>query len=334
MDGQGPGQPSATDAASQPGPPRRPALAGIWFVALGAALWGTDALFRLPLTVDVASTTIVLAEHLVLVAVTLPWLMPALRKLRGLRMRDWREWGALLFIGAGASAAATALFTLAFQYGGPITPVALQKLQPLLVALAAALLLGERLRPRYAGFLIVALISTWLLAFADPFGVTISGLSAALLAIGAAALWGGGTVAGRYLSGRFTPNDLTALRFAIGLPTAFAFVVGTGSDLLPPAAAWPTVIGLSLVPGLIALALYYRGLRTTPAARATLAELAFPITAAVVGVAILGESQTWTQWLGLVLLMVTVVAFARHEERSRRPAVVPGTVHAPAQAGT
>ncbi|AYY15197.1 DMT family transporter [Actinobacteria bacterium YIM 96077] len=308
---------------------RRPRFAGIWLVALGSALWGTDALFRLPLTVDVASSTIVVGEHLVLVAITLPWLLPALRKVRGLRLR---EWWALLFIGAGASAAATMLFTMAFRYGGPITPVALQKLQPILVALAAALLLGERLRPRYGGFLVIALISTWLLAFADPLGVTISGAAAALLAVGAAALWGGGTVAGRYLSGRFTPNDLTALRFAIGLPTSLLFVLGTGNDVVPPVQAWPTVIGLSLVPGLVALSLYYRGLRSTPAARATLAELAFPITAAVVGVVILGETQTWTQWLGLLVLMVTVVGFAQHEERSRRPAVEPGTVRAPVNA--
>jgi drug/metabolite transporter (DMT)-like permease len=168
---------SATSATST-----RPLFAGIWFVAFGSALWGTDALFRLPLTVDVASTTIVFAEHLVLVAVTLPWLLPAARKLRGLRLR---EWCALLFIGAGASAAATAFFTMAFQHGGPITPVALQKLQPILVALAAALLLGERLRPRYGVFLLIALFSAWLLAFSDPLGVTISGLTAALLAIGA-----------------------------------------------------------------------------------------------------------------------------------------------------
>ena len=35
--------------------------------------------------------------------------------------------------------------------------------------------------------------------------------------------------------------------------------------------------------GLIAVSLYYYGLRTTPAVAATLAELAFPVTAALVG---------------------------------------------------
>lgn len=291
---------------------------GIWLVALGAALWGSDALFRLPLTEAVATPTIVFAEHVVLVVVTLPWLVPALRRLRGLSRS---QWAALIFIGSGASAVATTLFTLAFQYGGPITPVALQKVQPIMAATAAALLLGERLRPRYGAFIGIAMISAWLLAFEDPTAVTISGVTAAALALGAAALWGGGTVAGRYLGDALAPRDLTALRFAIGLPASFVIVGLTGDDLLPQANAWPTVIGLALVPGLIAVTVYYRGLRTTPAARATIAELAFPVTAALVGVVVLDDAQSWTQWLGLALLMATVVGFAQHERRAGKPAV-------------
>lgn len=298
---------------------------GIWLVILGAGMWGTDALFRLPLTDDVSSTTIVFAEHLFLVGVTLPWLIPALRKLKHLRPQEWL---ALLFIGVGASAVATTLFTMAFQHGGAITPVVLQKFQPILAAGAAALLLGERLRPKYGAFLAIAIVSAWLLAFSEPTSVTVSGVTAGVLAISAAALWGSGTVAGRYVSRSLAPNDVTALRFAIGLPAAFVMVLLTGNDVMPPAGAWPAVVGLSLVPGLLALSLYYRGLRTTPAARATVGELAFPITAAVMGVTVLDDSMTWSQWLGLGLLLVTVVAFAQHERRSGRPSVEASVVGA------
>ena len=47
------------------------------------------------------------------------------------------------------------------------------------------------------------------------------------------------------------------------------------------------MIGIALIPGLLAMWLYYVGLRRTAASRATLAELAYPCTAAVVGVALL-----------------------------------------------
>jgi drug/metabolite transporter, DME family len=294
-----------------------------WLVALAAALWGTDALFRLPLVTELSAATIVLAEHVILVLVTLPWLPRAIRA--ATRVCRPVDWWALIFIGAGASATATVLFTMAFRFGGPITPVALQKMQPLLAAAAACLFLGERLRPKYGLFLIVAIASAWLLSFPNPFDVTVAGLSAALLALGAAALWAGGTVAGRQVSLRLDFTSITVLRFAIGLPAALVVAVATGAALFPSASDVLGLVGLALVPGLIALLLYYRGLQSTPAARATIAELAFPITAAVVGVTILERPLTWSQWTGFILLLITVLAFARHEQRAEHTAVIPPT---------
>jgi drug/metabolite transporter, DME family len=294
-----------------------------WLVAIAAALWGTDALFRLPLVSELPAATIVLTEHVILVLVTLPWLPRAFRA--AVRVCRPVDWWALIFIGAGASATATVLFTMAFRYGDPITPVALQKIQPLLAAGAACLFLGERLRPKYGLFLLAAIASAWLLSFQDPFDVTVAGLSAALLALGAAALWAGGTVAGRQVSLRLDFTSITVLRFAIGLPAALVVAVATGAPLLPAAGDVPGLVGLALVPGLAALMLYYRGLHSTPAARATIAELAFPITAAVVGITVLNASLTGSQWTGLILLLITVVAFAQHEQRAEQTAVIPPT---------
>jgi drug/metabolite transporter (DMT)-like permease len=71
----------------------------------------------------------------------------------------------------------------------------------------------------------------------------------------------------------------------------------------------------------VALVLYYLALGHTPASRATLAELAFPITAAIVGIVAFATRPTATQWTGLLIVLVTVVALALHERRSSRPAV-------------
>ncbi len=49
-----------------------------WLVALAAALWGTDAILRLPLAQQVQAPTIVFGEHTVLVVVLLPFLTRAL----------------------------------------------------------------------------------------------------------------------------------------------------------------------------------------------------------------------------------------------------------------
>ena len=54
---------------------------GVVLVAVAALMWGTDALFRRPLAHSTSAATIVFGEHVLLVALTLPLLLPALRAL-------------------------------------------------------------------------------------------------------------------------------------------------------------------------------------------------------------------------------------------------------------
>ncbi len=274
---------------------------GIALVALAAALWGTDALFRRGLALELPAATVVFFEHLVLVVVTAPWLIRSYQKVLRLGVGDWV---ALVLIGAGASATATILFTAAFSYGDPNTPLLLQKLQPLVAVLGARLLLGEALLPRFWLFLATGLGGAYLIAFPDPLQVSVSQLAPALLAVGAAALWGMGTVLGRRMSGSLEFRELTAWRFAIGMPVAGLIwllqpgapvgVTG-GQDVL-------AIVVLALVPGLGAMLLYYRGLSRTPASAATVAELAFPLSAAMVNYLAFGAVLTFSQWVGVLVL--------------------------------
>lgn len=289
-----------------------------WLVALAASLWGLSALWRGPLARELPSLTIVLWEHVLLTAIMLPWLLPAVRRLR---MASARTQVSVLVIGAGSSALATVLFTTAFRLGDPITPQVLQKLQPLFALALAALLLGERLRRSYLFFLLPALVGAWLMTFADPLGVSIASAQAALLAVGAAALWAAGTVLGRGASGELRFVDLTALRFAIGLVTLAAVAALTSTPVAVPWSAAPPILALALLPGLTAMVLYYLALGRTPASRATLAELAFPLTAALIGVLAFDARPTPSQWVGVALVLATVVALALHEARASRPAV-------------
>ena len=63
---------------------------------------------------------------------------------------------------------------------------------------------------------------------------------------------------------------------------------------------------LALVPGLLSLLVYYRGLRATPAAAATLGELAFPFTALFLDYLAFGSTLSPSQWVGLGLLVTTI----------------------------
>ena len=99
-----------------------------------------------------------------------------------------------------------------------------------------------------------------------------------LLALGAAVLWASGTVLGRFALGSISFWSMTALRFSLALPVLVIIVLvqdGLGgfghyrvSDFVP------NLLAIAIVPGLLALLLYYRALSKTPASLATIAEMA------------------------------------------------------------
>lgn len=288
---------------------------GFLLVAAGAALWGTDGLFRRALAFEMPATAVVLWEHLILVVLTVPLLVRFVRNRPRLGVKDLI---ALLFVGAGASAVATILFTQAFVYGDPTTPLLIQKIQPVTAVLGAYLLLGERLLPRYGWYFLFAVGGAYLIAFPDPTQVGVSRLAPALLALGAAALWGMGTVLGRHLTQKIPPRELTALRFAIGLPTALLIVLlrGEFGSVLDVSVNQLWALGvLSLVPGLAALMIYYKGLSSTPASTATLAELAFPLTAILIGWSVFETVPTGTQWVGIAVLSATIIIMSRAAQK-------------------
>src|SRR5205814_9447873 len=84
---------------------------------------------------------------------------------------------------------------------------------------------------------------------------------------------------------------------------------------------------LALVTGLAALGLYYYGLRRTPALLAALGELAFPVTATLVGIYVFNSSLRWTQWVGVA---VTVVVVSLLPARRRDLVKVPEPAVSPA----
>jgi DME family drug/metabolite transporter len=280
------------------------AAPGALLVAVAAALWGTDALLRRPLAHSTQAATIVFGEHLILVLLTLPLIPPALA---AGRRAGARYVAAAAAIGIGASAIATILFTQAFVQGDPVTPVVLQKIQPLVAVTGAWFILGERPRAHFGWFLLAGLLGTWLIAFPSPFDIHVDAALPALYAIAAAVLWALGTVLGRLLATRLRFEHVTALRFAFGLPASAVAVLVVGAPFLTSASDAGWIAALAVVTGLVALSLYYYGLRRTPAVIAALAELTFPVTAAAVGYFAFDATLDGSQWGGVALTAAVVL---------------------------
>jgi drug/metabolite transporter, DME family len=304
-------------------PGRLDRVPGVVLVSIAAAMWGLDGLIRKPLSDTTSPYTIVFGEHVVLVLLTLPLLVAAFR---ALWQAGARYVTAGIFVGAGASAIATILFTKALFHGDFITVVVLQKVQPLVAVVGAWLVLGEQPRRGFTWFLLPALAGVWLIALPHPLDPHAQGLTPILETLGAAVLWGLGTVFGRYLGRRLQFDHVSTVRFGFGLiASACALpIVGASAFSNWHDSFWIAV--LALVTGFLALGLYYYGLRRTPAVLAAIGELAFPVTAALVGIYVFDSSLRWTQWLG-VAITVGVISFLPVRRReivrmsSREPAL-------------
>jgi drug/metabolite transporter (DMT)-like permease len=278
-------------------------LPGVVLVSLAAAMWGLDGLIRKPLSDSTSAYTIVFGEHVVLVALTLPLAVAAFT---GLWRAGWKYVGAGIMVGAGASAIATILFTKAISHGDFITVVVLQKVQPLIAVLGAWLVLKEQPRPGFAWFLLPALAGVWLIALPHPLDPHAHGLEPIIETLAAAVLWGLGTVFGRYLGRKLAFEHVSTVRFGFGLiASAIALpIVGAAAYSNVHDSFWIAV--LALVTGFLALNLYYYGLRRTPALLAAIGELAFPVSATIVGIFVFDSHLTRTQWIGIAITVVVI----------------------------
>lgn len=285
----------------------------IWgpvFVLFAAMLWATDAPFRVHLTQSLSSNFIVLGEHAIDLLFVLPLLAMGWRDLKKL---SWKEWSAVLFIAIGGSALGSIAFTQAFHYVNPSVAILLQKLQPLIAIVLAAIVLREPLTPKFYAWATIALFGAYLISFpnlvpqlypGEAFNPNVTGV---LLALTAAFFWGASTVMGRFVLHKIDFKLLTALRFA----TAFIFLLGLNvvQNTFPaPGEFTVTDLGyilvIAVVSGVVSLFIYYRGLQFTQASVATLAELGFPMAAIFVNWLFIPNSALVPmQLVGVVILL-------------------------------
>jgi drug/metabolite transporter (DMT)-like permease len=263
-----------------PQPRRGQANYGPWLVGLGAALWGTESAWRIPLNNLFDAPVIVWWEHVLILLMFLPILLPQLSRLREI---DGRTWGHLIFSGFAGSAVGTVFFTLALKNGNPTVVNVILNIQPVISTLGAYFLFGDRLTPRFFVYATIAIIAGVFLSVEHPELIGVSFAQAGLnlgtcYALICALFWGLSTVAGRGVMLGMPLKLASGLRIVVGLICMTAILVVYGK--LNPAALWPTAakdntgtaIGamflLASISGGIPLLFYFEGLRLTRASTA------------------------------------------------------------------
>jgi DME family drug/metabolite transporter len=220
--------------------------------------------------------------------------------------------------GLGLTIFQTAYFAAVAVTGVAVGTIVTMGAGPVLIALAAWLVLGERLGAAAAAGVGAALLGLAVLVLGGGGGtVRVPGVALALLsAAGYAAV----TLLTRWTGrdgGGPDPSRTTAWAFAIGAVALLPLAAAAG--LVPHAADLGRVIALlayvAAVPTALAYPLYFAGAAAVRAATVSVVMLLEPVSAAVIAAALLGERLTAATVAGALLLLGAVACLAAIEAR-------------------
>ena len=208
----------------------------------------------------------------------------------------------------------TLFFTMALASVGfmPFSiAILIQKLQPIF-AIGLALLIGHERIPKWSYFFMgTALLAGYFVSFPHGVGAAPAGqIHAALYALIAAAAWGSSTNFSKYLLKNHHPEVITMLRFGITM-----LIIALGLVLIPDwrdgfripeVKEWGYLLAIACSTGLIAMYIYYRGLKSVPVHVSAILELTWPIVAIVVDYFVNGTILTLSQYMATVVLIASM----------------------------
>src|SRR5881396_1680832 len=305
----------------------RTARYGPWLVGLGAALWGTESAWRIPLNELFDAKVIVFWEHVFILIMFLPILVSHLYEIPKVNARTW---GYMLFSGFAGSAVGTIFFTLALKYGNPTVVNVILNIQPVISTIGAFLLFGDYLRPRFFFYAGVAIIAGIFVSVAHPTMIGVSFERAGLnlgsgYALICALFWGLSTVAGRGVMIGMSLRLASSMRIVIGLACMTVILLAYGK--LHGAALWPATaqahpvkaIGMLLflasVSGGIPLLIYFQGLRLTRASTAGYFEMMQTLAAVCITWGIFHATLHAHQVIAALMLIAAVAMVHQVQQR-------------------
>jgi drug/metabolite transporter, DME family len=299
---------------------------GPWLVGLGAALWGTESAWRIPLNNLFDADVIVFWEHVLILLIFLPLLLSRFGEIRKI---DARTWGYLILSGFAGSAVGTIFFTLALKYGNPTVVNVVLNIQPVISTMGAFLLFRDRLAPRFFLYAGIAILAGIFVSVAHPTLIAVSFERAGLTrgtgyAVICALFWGLATVAGRGVMVGMSLRLASSLRIVVGLTcmTLILLAYGKlhGATLWPAAAqahASKAIVWLTLlasVSGGIPLLIYFEGLRLTRASTAGYFEMMQTLAAVCITWGFFHASLHPHQVVA-ALILIAAVAMVHHVQQ-------------------
>lgn len=293
--------------AQQPGqqPGHQPGFrAGLAAIGAAVAAWGATGVIIKSIAMDPIA---IAAWRFLLYALLLTgWLYARNGRLSMRILRGSVAGGAFL-------AADVMLFFTAVQLTNIVNATTIGALQPVLIAVFATRVLGERIHPREYVAAAVAITGVVVIITQSSGTPEWSGLGD-LAAVGAVLTWTGYFIVAKRSAGTLTP-----LEFTVGTGwwvAVFSFPTGLiiGQDMSPPPSSeLLAVLALLLVGGLLGHSLMNWGLPRLPLWLSSTMTLLIPVFASVTAWIFLGEALTVWQVIAMavVLAALAVVVIAQ-----------------------
>lgn len=288
-----------------------------FLLILGACLlWAVDTLIRYPLiNSGMNAALVVFYEHLLLTIVLFVISYRSLEQFRKMRLNNLFSF---VMIGGVGSALATVSFTQAFQYLNPSLVIILQKFQPVVVILLASIVLKEKIKLEFLLWASVCLFGALLISYEDILKLIESkddmyrvffhpgAPQGYILTMFSVLGWGAATVYGKKLSLEGFSDDIILLgRFSLGLIFLTPIVFVSQADVLftQNIEIYSKISLMVFVSGLLAMFLYYQGLRRISARMCSLGEMFFPFMGVVINWLFLDAVLTPIQVIGGLILV-------------------------------
>ena len=290
-------------------PRRRAALTLI----LAAASWGIGVVISKRAVAEIPPLTLLpiqLAASLLLLAVLMP--------LRGVPLRDRSAAPILGRLGLLNPGLAYALSLLGLVHITASLSVMLWALEPLLIVVLAAVVLGERIAPSLVFLSLVAVGGMGLVIYEPTGSGSLLGVALTLAGVACCAVYT--VIARRWLgtADATAPVVMTQQAHAIGL--ALALVAGLwvlGGAVWPDGvtpAGWLSAAGSGVLYYGVAYWLYLSALRVVPASFASSSFYLIPVFGVTAGLLSLGERLDPSQWVGAAIVLVAVLTILRRAE--------------------
>jgi len=294
---------------------------GPLFVVIAALLWSFDGVLRISLY-SLPPAVIVFYEHLlgaiILLLISFKWI-------KDLRKMTRKEWIAIGVVALFSGALGTFFYTGALQkisFTQYSVVVLLQQLQPIWAILAAGILLKEKITKKFLGYALLALVAAYFITFKDLSVNLTTGsgtVMAGLLALGAGVMWGSSTAISKYVLNKVSFLTATSLRFFLAPIFAFMFILsGNQTEMLFNLTLnqLQTLLIITFSTGMVALGVYYYGLKKTPARITTLCELAWPASAIFIDYFLYHKTLSSTQILGVAVLIFVIYKITKPLNKS------------------